>query len=51
MGVVFVSGAILLLALAILVVRFASSRFPSVQSESSPRRLRPRRQVEVEEEA
>ncbi|MGL4315017.1 MAG: phosphate-starvation-inducible protein PsiE [Pseudomonas sp.] len=29
MGVVFVSGAILLLALAILVVRFASSRFPS----------------------
>ncbi len=32
MGVVFVSGAILLLALAILVVRFASSRFPSVAS-------------------
>lgn len=31
MGVVYVSGAILLLALAILVVRFASSRFPSVQ--------------------
>lgn len=29
MGVVYVSGAILLLALAILVVRFASSRFPS----------------------
>ncbi|MNG08668.1 phosphate-starvation-inducible protein PsiE [compost metagenome] len=51
MGVVFVSGAILLLALAILVVRFASSRFPSVQSESSPRRQRLRRQVEVEEEA
>jgi phosphate starvation-inducible membrane PsiE len=31
MGVVYVSGAILLLAVAILVVRFASSRFPSVQ--------------------
>lgn len=31
MGVVYVSGAILLLALAILVVRFASSSFPSVQ--------------------
>jgi phosphate starvation-inducible membrane PsiE len=32
LGVVYVSGAILLLALAILVVRFASSRFPSVQA-------------------
>jgi phosphate starvation-inducible membrane PsiE len=32
MGVVYVSGAILLLALAILVVRFASNRFPSVQA-------------------
>ena len=31
LGVVYVSGAILLLAMAILVVRFASSRFPSVQ--------------------
>ncbi|PTQ71655.1 phosphate-starvation-inducible protein PsiE [Pseudomonas sp. GV071] len=30
MGVVYVSGAILLLALAILVVRYASSNFPSV---------------------
>ncbi|MDD0841799.1 phosphate-starvation-inducible protein PsiE [Pseudomonas sp. Gutcm_11s] len=35
LGVVYVSGAILLLAMAILVVRFASSRFPSVQA--SPR--------------
>ncbi|WP_437884192.1 phosphate-starvation-inducible protein PsiE [Pseudomonas sp. LRF_L74] len=34
MGVVYVSGAILLLGLAVLVVRFASSRFPSFQSES-----------------
>lgn len=34
MGVVYVSGAILLLGLAILVVRFASSRFPSVQVSS-----------------
>ncbi|HSC84707.1 MAG TPA: phosphate-starvation-inducible protein PsiE, partial [Pseudomonas sp.] len=32
LSVVFVSGAILLLALAILVVRFASSRFPSASS-------------------
>lgn len=32
MGVVMVSGAILLLALAIFVVRYASSRFPSVQA-------------------
>lgn len=31
MGVVYVSGAILLLALAVLVVRFASARFPSVK--------------------
>jgi len=30
LGVVYVSGAILLLALAILVVRYASSNFPSV---------------------
>ncbi len=34
MEVVYVSGAILLLALAILVVRFASSRFPAVQSDA-----------------
>lgn len=34
MGVVYVSGAILLLALAILVVRFASSRFPAVQNNT-----------------
>src|SRR3989338_3700355 len=32
MGVVMVSGAILLLAVAIFVVRFASSRFPAVQA-------------------
>jgi protein PsiE len=39
MGVVMVSGAILLLALAIFVVRFASSRYPSVKVDS-PRRKR-----------
>jgi protein PsiE len=39
MGVVMVSGAILLLAAAIFVVRYASSRFPSVQVEG-PRRKR-----------
>ena len=33
MGVVMISGAILLLALAILVVRYASARFPSVQTD------------------
>jgi len=38
-GVVMVSAAILLLALAILVVRYASSRFPSVQS-NGPRKSR-----------
>lgn len=32
MGVIYISGAILLLALSILVVRFASARFPSVPS-------------------
>jgi protein PsiE len=37
MGVVMVSGAILLLAAAIFVVRYASSRFPSVQVESPKR--------------
>ena len=31
MGIVYVSGAILLLAVAILVVRFASARFPAAQ--------------------
>ena len=51
LGVVYVSGAILLLALAILVVRFASSRFPSVQIDAPPRRQRLRRQVEAEGEA
>lgn len=44
MGVVYISGAILLLALAILVVRFASSRFPSVQ-------VPPRRGREPDREA
>ena len=32
-GIVVVSGAILLLALATLVIRFGSSRFPSPQSD------------------
>lgn len=31
MGVVYVSGAILLLALSVLVVRYASARFPAVK--------------------
>jgi phosphate starvation-inducible membrane PsiE len=33
MGIVLVSGAILLLALATLVIRYGSSRFPSGQSD------------------
>lgn len=37
LGVVYVSAAILLLALSILVVRYASSQFPSVATER-PRR-------------
>ncbi|MGH8354063.1 MAG: phosphate-starvation-inducible protein PsiE [Pseudomonas sp.] len=41
LGVVLVSGAILLLALAILVVRFASSQFPSVQVDGPERKKRP----------
>ncbi|MCY1481316.1 Protein PsiE [compost metagenome] len=40
MGVVYVSAAILLLALSILVVRYASSQFPSVSSERARRRPR-----------
>jgi len=38
MGVMLVSGAILLLALAILVVRYVSSQFPSVQADKSDRK-------------
>jgi len=41
LGVVLVSAAILLLALAILVVRFASSQFPSVQVDGPERKKRP----------
>ena len=37
MGVVYISGAILLLAVAILVVRFASSRFPAVTADNRHR--------------
>src|SRR5690606_16211220 len=51
LGAVFVSGAILLLALAILVVRYASSRFPSVLSDAAPRRRHLSHQVDEEEEA
>lgn len=41
MGVVMVSGAILLLALAIFVVRYASSRFPSVQASGARKKSNP----------
>ena len=39
MGVVYISGAILLLAIAVLVVRFASSRYPSVDKPSQDHRV------------
>lgn len=35
MGVVYISGAILLLAIAVLVVRYASARFPGVKPASA----------------
>lgn len=41
MGVVYVSGAILLLALAVLVVRYASSRFPAPQPDGARQAQRP----------
>lgn len=34
MGVVYISAAILLLALAVLVVRFGSARYPSIRKDS-----------------
>lgn len=39
MGVVYVSGAILLLALAVLVVRYASARFPAVKPANKSQRI------------
>jgi protein PsiE len=47
LGVVYLSGAILLLAFAILVVRYASSRYPSIKIEG-PRRVRAGKVVGVE---
>ncbi|SED31592.1 phosphate-starvation-inducible protein PsiE [Pseudomonas anguilliseptica] len=41
MGVVMVSGAILLLAVAIFVVRYASSRFPAVQADGPRKKTNP----------
>ena len=46
-GVVMVSAAILLLALAILVVRYASARFPAVKA-SSASRVRGREDAQAE---
>ena len=39
MGVVYVSGAILLLALAVLVVRYASARYPAVKPATKNQRI------------
>lgn len=47
-GVVMVSGAILLLALAILVVRYASSRFPAVAGSHPRSKARNREDAESE---
>ena len=47
-GVVMVSGAILLLALAILVVRYASSRFPAVAGPHPRSKARNREDAEAE---
>jgi len=35
-GILMVSGGILLLALATLVIRYGSSRFPSVRADGAP---------------
>ena len=37
-GIILIAGAILLLALATLVIRYGSSKFPSVPSESGSRK-------------
>lgn len=39
MGVVYISGAILLLAIAVLVVRYASARFPGVKPARSGQQI------------
>ncbi|MDO5667984.1 MAG: phosphate-starvation-inducible PsiE family protein [Alcaligenaceae bacterium] len=39
MGVVYISAAILLLALAVLVVRFGSARYPSIRNNSKAVRV------------
>ncbi|WP_017937381.1 phosphate-starvation-inducible protein PsiE [Zestomonas thermotolerans] len=48
MGVIYVSAAILLLALSILVVRFASARFPAVSSDAPRRRISAARSGEAD---
>lgn len=50
MGVIYISAAILLLALSILVVRFASARFPSVASYPPRRTLNQARDAQSEED-
>ncbi len=35
-GILMIAGAILLLALATLVIRYGSSRFPSVRADGPP---------------
>lgn len=39
MGIIYLCGGILLLAFAILVVRYASSQFPSVKIENPQRKI------------
>ena len=47
-GVVMISGAILLLAMAILVVRFASARYPAVVAPGARGKARNRADAEAE---
>ena len=47
-GVVMISGAILLLAMAILVVRFASARYPAVVPSGTRGKVRNRADAEAE---
>lgn len=50
MGVVYISAAILLLALAVLVVRFGSSRYPSIRNNSKAIRVNDELHEGIEEE-
>lgn len=50
MGVVYISAAILLLAVAVLIVRFGSSRYPSIRNNSKAIRVNDELHEGIEEE-